>query len=237
MGGHAGGGTASRLAVDTIRAAVARTQVEDPETFGAEDAEDTRVPDLLRAGGRGGLLRHLRDRAGRPRARGDGHDGHRRPRHRPDRVRGSRRRQPLLPAAGRADLPGLRGPLPRQRAAQGRRDQRRRGEAQPVQEHHHALGGLRAAGGRSTSWASSSRAATPSSSAATGSSNLVDDPEILSIVEESPIELAPARLVALANDARRRRQHHRDRRPRRGGVTRRPPRVLRARTRVGCGLS
>ena len=33
-----------------------------------------------------------------------------------------------------------------------------------------------------------------------GLSNLVDDPEILSIVEESPIELAPGRLVALAND-------------------------------------
>jgi protein phosphatase len=33
-----------------------------------------------------------------------------------------------------------------------------------------------------------------------GLSNLVDDPEILSIVEESPIDLAPGRLVALAND-------------------------------------
>jgi protein phosphatase len=33
-----------------------------------------------------------------------------------------------------------------------------------------------------------------------GLSNLVDDPEILSIVEESPIDVAPGRLVALAND-------------------------------------
>ena len=33
-----------------------------------------------------------------------------------------------------------------------------------------------------------------------GLSNLVDDPEILAIVDESPIDLAPGRLVALAND-------------------------------------
>jgi protein phosphatase len=33
-----------------------------------------------------------------------------------------------------------------------------------------------------------------------GLSNLVDDPEILAIVEESPIDVAPGRLVSLAND-------------------------------------
>jgi protein phosphatase len=33
-----------------------------------------------------------------------------------------------------------------------------------------------------------------------GLSNLVDDPEILSIVEESALDVAPGRLVALAND-------------------------------------
>ncbi len=48
MGGHAGGGTASRLAVETIQAAVARARKEDPGRFGTGDPEDTRVPDLLR---------------------------------------------------------------------------------------------------------------------------------------------------------------------------------------------
>jgi protein phosphatase len=33
-----------------------------------------------------------------------------------------------------------------------------------------------------------------------GLSNLVDDSEILAIVEESAIDVAPGRLVALAND-------------------------------------
>ncbi len=70
-----------------------------------------------------------------------------------------------------------------------------------------------------------------------GLSNLVDDPEILSIVEESPHRARAGAARRPRERPGRRRQHHRDRRPRRGGVTRRPPGVPRARTRVGVGLS
>jgi serine/threonine protein phosphatase PrpC len=49
MGGHAGGGTASRLAVETIQAAVRHAREAEPEAFGGEAAvEDSPVPDVLR---------------------------------------------------------------------------------------------------------------------------------------------------------------------------------------------
>jgi protein phosphatase len=49
MGGHAGGGTASRLAVETIQGAVRAAQEKEPGLFAGErGVEDSPVPDLLR---------------------------------------------------------------------------------------------------------------------------------------------------------------------------------------------
>ena len=49
MGGHAGGGTASRLAVETIQQSVRAAQEQSPELFGAPGGvEESPVPDVLR---------------------------------------------------------------------------------------------------------------------------------------------------------------------------------------------
>jgi PPM family protein phosphatase len=48
MGGHAGGGTASRLAVETIRKAILAAREEEPELFGSgAEGEDNPLPDVL----------------------------------------------------------------------------------------------------------------------------------------------------------------------------------------------
>ena len=49
MGGHAGGGTASRLAVDTIRESVNAAREREPELFGAPaGVDESPLPDVLR---------------------------------------------------------------------------------------------------------------------------------------------------------------------------------------------
>jgi len=49
MGGHAGGGTASRLAVETIQQSVRAARTADPGAFGAGiGVEDSFLPDVLR---------------------------------------------------------------------------------------------------------------------------------------------------------------------------------------------
>jgi serine/threonine protein phosphatase PrpC len=48
MGGHAGGGTASRIAVDTIRKAILQARNEEPALFGSgAEGEENPLPDLL----------------------------------------------------------------------------------------------------------------------------------------------------------------------------------------------
>ena len=48
MGGHAGGGTASRLAVDTIRKTILRAREEEPALFGSgAEGEENPLPDVL----------------------------------------------------------------------------------------------------------------------------------------------------------------------------------------------
>lgn len=49
MGGHAGGGTASRLAVDTIQGSVREAREREPDLFGAPlGVEESPLPDVLR---------------------------------------------------------------------------------------------------------------------------------------------------------------------------------------------
>ncbi len=49
MGGHAGGGTASRLAVDTIQGSVKAARDREPDLFGAPTGvEESPLPDVLR---------------------------------------------------------------------------------------------------------------------------------------------------------------------------------------------
>jgi protein phosphatase len=48
MGGHAGGGTASRLAVETIRRTVREAKERDPQRFAGEGAAEDEIPELLR---------------------------------------------------------------------------------------------------------------------------------------------------------------------------------------------
>jgi protein phosphatase len=48
MGGHAGGGTASRLAVETIRKTILKTRDEEPALFGTgAEGEENPLPDVL----------------------------------------------------------------------------------------------------------------------------------------------------------------------------------------------
>jgi protein phosphatase len=48
MGGHAGGGTASRLAVETIRRTILKTRDEEPALFGTgAEGEENPLPDVL----------------------------------------------------------------------------------------------------------------------------------------------------------------------------------------------
>ena len=95
MGGHAGGGTASRIAVETIRRMILPAREEEPALFGSgADGRGEPAPRRPRPRRRAGLRRHLRGRPGRPRAGGDGDHGHGGARRRPLRLRRPRRGQP-----------------------------------------------------------------------------------------------------------------------------------------------
>src|SRR5512135_1874114 len=48
MGGHAGGGTASRIAVETIRRTILQAREEEPALFGSgAEGEENPLPDVL----------------------------------------------------------------------------------------------------------------------------------------------------------------------------------------------
>jgi protein phosphatase len=199
MGGHAGGGTASRLAVETIRAAVARVKAEDPGRFGTGDAEDTRVPDLLRQAVEEACRVIFET------AQSD------------SELAGMGTTVTAVLVDGRTAFVAHVG------------DSRcyllREGRIYQVSEDHSLVNEQLKAGAISADEAKHSRFKNIITRSVgfeqqvvvdlmglelqsgdgivvccDGLSNLVDDPEILSIVEESPIDLAPGRLVALAND-------------------------------------
>jgi PPM family protein phosphatase len=199
MGGHAGGGTASRLAVETIQAAVGRAKADDPQRFGADDHEDTGVPDLLRQAVEEACAVIYRTAQAEPELAGMGTtvtavllDG----------------RTAFVAQVGDSRCYLLRD-----------------GRIYQVSEDHSLVNEQLKAGAISADEAKHSRFKNIITRSVgfeqqvavdlmglelqggdalvvccDGLSNLVDDPEILSIVDESPIDLAPGRLVALAND-------------------------------------
>ncbi len=201
MGGHAGGGTASRLAVETIQAAVRHAKDADPEAFGAETAavEESPLPDMLREAVEEACAVIYRTAQGDPDLSGMGTtvtaalvDGH---------------------VAYVAHVGDSRCYLLRE------------GRIYQVSEDHSLVNEQLKAGAISPDEAKHSRFKNiitrsvgfeqqvqvdlmgleiePGDAlviCCDGLSNLVDDPEILAIVGESPIEVAPGRLVALAND-------------------------------------
>jgi protein phosphatase len=201
MGGHAGGGTASRLAVETIQAAVRHARETEPDSFGLEAGavEESPLPDVLRAAVEEACAVIYRTAQGDPELAGMG---------------------TTVTAAlvnGRVAYVAHVG------------DSRcyllREGRIYQVSEDHSLVNEQLKAGAISPDEAKHSRFKNiitrsvgfeqqvqvdlmglelePADSiviCCDGLSNLVDDPEILHIVEESTIDLAPGRLVALAND-------------------------------------
>jgi protein phosphatase len=199
MGGHAGGGTASRLAVETIRAAVADAKQKDSAGFAARGAEDTRVADLLQRAVDEACAVIYRT------AQSD----------------------PDLAGMGTTVTAALVGGRTAFVAHVG--DSRcyllRAGRIYQVSEDHSLVNEQLKAGAISADEAKHSRfkniitrsvgfeqqvqvdvlgleldAGDAVVICCDGLSNLVEDPEILRIVEQSPLDDAPARLVALAND-------------------------------------
>ena len=199
MGGHAGGGTASQLAVETIRSAVAHAREHEPERFGSTGADDTRVPDLLRDAVEEACEVIFRTAQADPDLSGMGTTV-----------------TAVLVDGATAFVAHV---------GDSRCYLLREGRIYQVSEDHSLVNEQLKAGAISADEARTSRFKNiitrsvgfeqqvvvdlmgldlePEDALVVccdGLSNLVDDPEILSIVSESPIDLAPGRLVALAND-------------------------------------
>jgi protein phosphatase len=199
MGGHAGGGTASRLAVETIRTAVALAKDREPDTFAPGGADDGRIPELLQQAVEEACAVIYRTAQGDPELAG----------------MGTTVTAALL--GGRtafvAHVGDSRCYLLRER------------RIYQVSEDHSLVNEQLKAGAISADEAKHSRFKNIITRSVgfeqqvqvdvmgleledgdavviccDGLSNLVEDPEILSIVDESPLEDAPGRLVALAND-------------------------------------
>ncbi len=200
MGGHAGGGTASRLAVETIQAAVRHAKEAEPDLFGAaEGVEESGLPDVLRAAVEEACAVIFRTAQGNPDLSGMGTtvtaalvDG----------------RIAYVAHVGDSRIYLLR-----------------EGRIYQVSEDHSLVNEQLKAGAISPDEARNSRFKNiitrsvgfePSVQVdligldleqadtlvlcCDGLSNLVEDEEILHVVEESSLDLAPGRLVALAND-------------------------------------
>jgi protein phosphatase len=199
MGGHAGGGTASRLAVETIRSAIAHAKEHEPERVAEGGADDPRVPDLLEQAVEEACAVIYRTAQAEPELAGMG-----------TTVTAALfdRRTAFVAHVGDSRCYLLR-----------------EGRIYQVSEDHSLVNEQLKAGAISADEAKHSRfrniitrsvgfeqqvqvdlmgleleAGDAVVICCDGLSNLVDDPEILHIVEESPLDLAPARLVALAND-------------------------------------
>jgi serine/threonine protein phosphatase PrpC len=199
MGGHAGGGTASRLAVETIQEFVRAARSARPDVFRpADGVDDSPLPDVLRESVEAACARIFQTAQDDPELSGMG---------------------TTVTAAlvdGRLAFVAHVG------------DSRcyllREGRIYQVSEDHSLVNEQLKAGTISADEAKRSRfkniitrsvgfeqqvqvdlmgveleAGDALVLCCDGLSNLVDDPEILQIVDESPLEAAPERLVALAN--------------------------------------
>ena len=77
MGGHAGGGTASRIAVDTIRKTILAAREEEPALFGSgAEGEENPLPDVLGHAVEQACAAIFEAAQARSRAGGDGDHGH-----------------------------------------------------------------------------------------------------------------------------------------------------------------
>jgi serine/threonine protein phosphatase PrpC len=199
MGGHAGGGTASRLAVETIRDAISDAKQHEPDRFVAGGADDPNIPDVLQ---------HAVEEACAV-------------------IYRTAQSEPELAGMGTTVTAALVGGRAAFVAHVG--DSRcyllREGRIYQVSEDHSLVNEQLKAGAISADEAKHSRFKNiitrsvgfeqqvqvdlmglelePGDAVVVccdGLSNLVDDPEILHIVEESSLDVAPGRLVALAND-------------------------------------
>jgi protein phosphatase len=200
MGGHAGGGTASRLAVETIQAAVRHAKEAEPEAFGApEGPEESAVPDVLREAVEEAGAVIYRTAQGDPDLAGMGTtvtaallDG----------------RTAFVAHVGDSRCYLVRA----KRIYQVSEDhslvneQLKAGAISPDEAKHSRFKNIitRSVGFEQQVQVDLMGLELAPDDAVViccdGLSNLVDDSEILAIVEESAIDVAPGRLVALAND-------------------------------------
>jgi PPM family protein phosphatase len=200
MGGHAGGGTASRLAVETIQESVKDARKVEPDLFGAGSGlDDSPIPDVLREAVESACAR----------------------------IFGTAQQDPELAGMGTTVTAALVDGRTAFVAHVG--DSRcyllRKGRIYQVSEDHSLVNEQLKAGAISADEAKHSRFKNIITRSVgfeqqvqvdlmgleleggdalviccDGLSNLVDDPEILRIVDESPLDEAPALLIALAND-------------------------------------
>ncbi len=201
MGGHAGGGTASRLAVETIQAAVRHAKEAEPGSFGlaAATVEDSPLPDVLREAVEEACAVIYRTAQGDPELAGMGTtvtaalvDG----------------RVAYVAHVGDSRCYLLRAARIYQVSEDHSlvNEQLKAGAISPDEAKHSRFKNIitRSVGFEQQVQVDLMGLELEADDAVViccdGLSNLVDDPEILHIVEESTIDLAPGRLVALAND-------------------------------------
>jgi PPM family protein phosphatase len=199
MGGHAGGGTASRLAVETIRDTVVGARQRDPELFGrGAGVEESGVPQVLRQAVEAACARIFQTAQAQPDLAGMGTTV-----------------TAALVDGGAAFVAHV---------GDSRCYLVREGRIYQVSEDHSLVNEQLKAGAISAEEAKHSRfkniitrsvgfepqvqvdlmgvelqANDALVLCCDGLSNLVDDPEILQVVDETPVPDAPARLIALAN--------------------------------------
>jgi len=200
MGGHAGGGTASRLAVETIQTSVRKAREKEPGLFGAPTGvEESPLPDVLREAVEAACTRIFETAQGDPELAGMGTtvtaallDG----------------RTAFIAHVGDSRCYLLRG-----------------GRIYQVSEDHSLVNEQLKAGAISVDEAKHSRFKNIITRSVgfeqqvqvdllgvelepndvlllccDGLSNLVDDAEILQVVGESPLDETPSRLIEVANE-------------------------------------